>query len=189
MSIQKLKIATYCMMKKAQGYKLLKNPKGTPATTVKVLKYSDSINPKTLDISKSYETITKDFSKYNSPETTTNLDIEKYAFFNKKTKGFNIKKQVDYAKYRSDYHYSPISVATKGLVPTNELKNRDLKDLNTVVACRGFRNSRGRYIIQESTRADLVLKAYNDMKSSNEEKNAKNSLGFFKTLWANLKQG
>ena len=84
MSIQKLKIATYCMMKKAQGYKLLKNPKGTPATTVKVLKYSDSINPKTLDISKSYETITKDFSKYNSPETTTNLDIEKYAFFNKK---------------------------------------------------------------------------------------------------------
>ena len=78
MSIQKLKIAAYCIAKRVQGYQLLKNPKGTPATTVKVLKYSDSINPNTLDISKSYETISKDFSKYNAPETTKNLDIEKY---------------------------------------------------------------------------------------------------------------
>ena len=188
MNIQKLKIATYCIAKRVQGYQLLKNPKDTPATIAKVLKYSDSINPNTLDISKSYETISKDFSKYNTPETTKNLDIEKYAFFNPKTKGFKIKKQVDYAKYQSDFHYAPVEIATKGLVPRQKLATRNLDDLKQVVACSAIKDSRGKYVVHQSTRADLVLKAYNRYKAANEEQIAKHRPNFWKTLWQNLNQ-
>ena len=188
MSIQKLKIAAYCIAKRVQGYQLLKNPKGTPATTVKVLKYSDSINPDTLDISKSYETISKDFSKYNTPETTKNLDIEKYAFLNSKTKGFKIKKQVDYAKYRSDYHYAPVEIATKGLVPRQKLATRNFDDLKQVVVCSAIRDSKGKYVEHESTRADVVLRAYNRYKTANEERIAQNRPNFWSTLWENLNQ-
>ena len=188
MSIQKLKIAAYCISKRVQGYQLLKNPKGTPNTTVKVLKYSESINPKTLDISQSYETISKDFSKFNKLETTQNLDIEKYAFFNPKTPGFKIKKQVDYAKHQSDYHYAPVSIATKGLVSAGELNRRNLKALNDIVSCRGYRNKRGRYVVEQSTRADIVVNTYNRRKMVNEDLSSKNKRGFWKTLFENLKQ-
>lgn len=188
MSIQKLKIATYCIAKRMQGYQLLRNPKGAPATTVKVIKYSDNINPKTLDISKSYETISKDFTKYKEPETTKNLDIEKYAFFNSKTGGFKIKKQVDYIKHMSDYHFAPTEVSTKGLVPREKLVTRNLEDLQKVVVCSGYRDRNGNYTVRETTRADVVLKAYNSMKASNEERIAKNRPNFWQTLFYNLTQ-
>ena len=63
-----------------------------------------------------------------------------------------------------------------------------MDDLKQVVVCSAIRDSKGKYVEHESTRADVVLRAYNRYKKANEEKIAQNRPNFWSTLWENLNQ-
>ncbi len=69
MNIKELKAVAYATYLSAGGYKVLRNPKGTPSTVVRAIRYSHSIDPETLDKSETYKRITRDFAQ---PEKTKN---------------------------------------------------------------------------------------------------------------------
>jgi len=195
MIIKKLNIAAYSIKKRIQGYHLLKNPKGTPYTTVKLMKYSENINPKTLDIKNSYEKVTKQFLPLNKSETTEYLDISKFAFYNKKTNRLDTPKQAIYEKYSSNYKFLTEAYGEKGYIETEILNKRDLSPLDYIVSLRltGAKPSPLTYfgftpksIFQEKTLAQTVLENYNKAKLD-EKKQFKKS-NFWKTLWQNLNQ-
>ncbi len=193
MIIKKLNIAAYSIQKRIQGYHLLKNPKGTPFTTVRLMKYSESISPKTLDIKNSYEKITKQFSTFDRNETTEYLDISKYAFYNKKTNRLDTSKQAIYEKYSSDYRFSPEAYGEKGYIETEILSKRDLSAFDNIVSLSltGKKPSPLVYLgftpkstICEKTLAQTVLEDYNKAKLDKKQQFPKSN--FWKTLWHNL---
>ena len=87
MFVDKLKIISYALDMKKQGYQLLKNPKGTPSSIVRVIKHSKSMTSTKLDILERYERITTDFSKSVQHTTNESLNVMYY------TKSFDLANQ------------------------------------------------------------------------------------------------
>ncbi len=194
MITKKINTALYSIGKRLQGYHLLKNPKGTPYTTVKLIKYSENINPKTLDINKSYEKITKQVSGFENSETKEFLEVTNFVFYNNKTNKIDNKKQLIYEKYDGNKFYVPKTYLEKGYVPTHKLDKRDLSSLDNIVELKlsSARPSLLTYlgfapksVITEKTLAQTVLEKYNKTKLD-DKLNSAQKQNFWKTLWQNL---
>ncbi len=134
MDIKKIKITAYCLYKRAQGYQLLKNQKGTPYTTARFIKYAEAVNPETFDKTMSYQRVTKQFGGFEPTETFEYLDVERYMFFNRNTNKPKVAKVVDYAKYNSEYAIDPIKYGEKGNMNVLALEARDLSSLDELLA-------------------------------------------------------
>lgn len=194
MIIKKLDTAVYSIGKRLQGYHLLRNPEGTPFTTVRFIKYSENINPKTLDVEQFYEKITRQTSGFEDKETTEFLEVTNYAFYNDKTNTIDNKKQKIYERYNSKKFFTPEIYLEKGYIPAHKLDKRDVSPLNNVIRIQlqSNRNSPLRYlgftpksIVTKKTLAQTVLENYNKHKLD-KELTTPPKQNFWKTLWHNL---
>ena len=98
--VEKIKIANYALKMKKQGYQLLRNPKGTSSSVIRVLKHKKTYDPQTLDVYETYERITKDFSQ---PQNTVrdNLVVNYFT-----TLVDTAKKQIKRVKTKEFYRFS-----------------------------------------------------------------------------------
>ena len=88
MKLKNIKIYTYAITKRLQGYQLLKNPKGTSAYEVNMIKNSENIGYN-LDRFSSYTRISKNFT--TGQTVKKHLSISRYLFWTDKNK--EIKKE------------------------------------------------------------------------------------------------
>ena len=197
MKVHKLKVAIYSICQRLQGRQLLKNPKGTPATTVRTISHFSFINSKNLDIINCYTEYTKDFAKPSSPITTKYLNRIDWAFFNKEKKEFRRQKQIDFFQITNPYSAGICKEGIKGVVQKEELQKRDTDSLKEKVA-----KIKEEYVdfsmaflgyaaikeaIFEKSRAEIAIEQYKKKRHKMAQKEFKKA-GFWATLSSNLKQ-
>lgn len=197
MKVQKLKAAIYSIGQGLRGRQLLKNPKGTPATTVRTIEHFSFIEHDSLDIVNHYIEYTKDFANPKSPLTTKYLTRTDYAFFNKDKKELKRQKCLDFFQHTDPSSEGKYKNGVKGIVPYEVLQSRDKESLNEKVAkvkkeyidlsmafLGGFRVKEA---VFDKTRAEIAVDKYYKVQHKKAQKAFKKD-GFWTTLLKNLKQ-
>ena len=98
-AIDKIKTVAYATYLNANGYTVLKNPKGTPSTFVRAVRNRRGINTETLDTYETYKRVTLDLSQPKKKQIHEYFFRDNFAFFNKDSNKVDYKKQVHYSKY------------------------------------------------------------------------------------------
>lgn len=127
MNINKLKAVAYATYLSAGGYKVLRNPKGTPSTVVRAIRYSHSIDPETLDKSETYKRITRDFAQPEKTKIQEFLFRDDFAFYNKETKKVDYQNSMEYSRYTTD---KKDVYKIKNQIDFDILDKRNLKDIH-----------------------------------------------------------
>ena len=128
LNFPKIRVALWTVWQKHKGYDLIQNSRQIPYTTVRLIKSSKSIDRKTLDVTVSYEKLTKDFSKSERPETRETLKVCYYKFFDNEKNLIDTKKHKKYTKTQSDGKIT--NDIEKGKISPKILKARNLKSIN-----------------------------------------------------------
>ena len=127
MNVQKVKAALYSVYMNASGYTVLRNPKGTPPTVVRSIRYHHGIDPETLDTFETYKRVTLDVAQPKKEKIHEYLFKDNFAFYNKETKKLDYKNQVQYSRYeagKKDIHIN------KNWIENDILDKRDFKDIH-----------------------------------------------------------
>ncbi len=197
MKIQKLKAAIYSIGQGLRGRQLLKNPKGTPATTVRTIEHFSFIESGSLDIVNYYTEYTKDFANPKSPLTKKYLTRTDFAFFDKNKKELKRQKQLELFQYTAPSSEGKYIDKSKGVVPYEVLESRDKEPLNEKVAkvkeeyidlsmafLGGFRIKEA---VFDKTRAEIAVDKYYEQQQKKANKQFEKD-GFWTTLFKNLQQ-
>lgn len=195
MSIPKVKAAAYAIGQRIKGNHLLKNPKGTPATTVTTMMHTSGIDFITLDKSATYVVTTKDFSKKKPSVISKYLFVDNFSQYNKTTKNLDYSpKAVNYAKYKDKKLLFELS---KGVPDYNKLDKRDLSHMEkTFRRKETYTDFTGAFIGHIATKSVMVKKTFRELaldkyfaqRKKDEIKSVPFKRNFFKTLWQNLTQ-
>lgn len=197
MQIQKLQVALYSIGQHLQGNQLLKNPKGTPWTTVKTIEHLEYMSSRTLDISGQYITRIKDFSKKKPLEIIRFLFYNKYAQFNETTKEIDRTKHLNYLQTSNTSDPKLFKDGSKGNIPYEKLEKRNLEPIGRKIAhikeeyldfSMAFL---GVFAVKETTTEKtygeyIEEKYYKEKRQKAENEYPKQ--GFWKTLLHNLNQ-
>lgn len=197
MKVQKLKAAIYSIGQGLRGRQLLKNPKGTPATTVRTIEHFSFIESGSLDIVNYYTEYTKDFANPKSPLTKKYLTRTDFAFFDKNKKELKRQKQLELFQYTDPSSEGKYIDKSKGVVPYEVLESRDKEPLNEKVAkvkeeyidlsmafLGGFRIKEA---VFDKTRAEIAVDKYYEQQQKKANKQFEKD-GFWTTLFKNLQQ-
>ena len=197
MKVQTLKATLYAIGQGLRGRQLLKNPKGTPATTVRSIEKISYIDNTSLDVVNFYMEYTKDFAKPQSPTFIRQLERTDLAFFNKEKKEFKREKQAHFYKYTEPSTDIKPVWAEKNPVSYEELEKRDFSALKEKVAkvkeeyvdfsmaFLGF--AQVKEAVFDKTRAEIAVEQYHKKQEKMAQKEFKRD-GFWATLIKNLKQ-
>ena len=187
MGMQTLKIISYTISKRLQGYHLLKNSKEAPSSYVRMIKHFNYISNKLNQVDY-YERITKDFS-FKEPVTEEYLTTTKIPSFD------NITNKITYKNRNASYdRFCPPSKSLSSY--KNEFKEEELHlwldkvvktentiGINPLFAFIGpFPEEKTiKYTIRDMEQNKFYKKE--GQKFENRLKSYKN---FFTTLWHNL---
>ena len=192
MNTQKIKAFAYSVYLNAAGYRVLRNPKGTPATTVRAIRHHQRINPETLDTFESYKRVTKDFSQQKPKKTEEYFFRDSFAFYNKDTKKVDYKTQVQYSRFSSD---KKDVHANKNYIDNEILDKRSFKEIKkkrytkreqVVDMSKAFLGyvSSGTVTIRKSLAEVETDKYYDKLSKKHQEEN---NCSFISTIFHNLK--
>ena len=166
-------IVKYTLSKRLKGFKLLRNPKGTPKTTVSMVKVETSINEYN-DLTQTITRTTKDFSLPCKPEETDNLYTTRYSMDGRtlSNKKFILyvpeNKKYAFTARKSDYY----QLGERKLPEHNEEFRRASLNILLKEESKSFYKSNAEKFSEYTPPDDGV---------------AKTRPNFFKILWKNLK--
>lgn len=130
MNIHRLKATLFAIKKHYYGYQLLRNPKGTSPTTVRLIRKTNYIKEDTLDTFDKYHRITADFSK-DTPEITDEfLSSTHYNFYNEQNQKISEKKVTEYIRSGASESDKKVIEKNHG-VNKEELDSRNLVSIHT----------------------------------------------------------
>jgi len=166
-------IAKYALKKRIEGYKLLKNPKGTPKTQVSMIKTDRSFNEYN-DYVELTTRIRKDFSLPERPEETDSLYTVKIS---KDGRTLSDARTVLYVPLEKRFAES--AQKTHGIIPENRPEPEHNSD---------FYSAQRDIILNEESKHfyKSKLEKYSENFPYNES--IKTQSGFFRTLFNNLKK-
>lgn len=174
------------MLKRLEGYQLLKNPKGVSPYQVNMIKNTEMINF-SLDRFSTYERISKDFTSGQTKTIRKHLSVKRFMFWTEKNK--------EVKKARFSYKTEtgkPISVK-EDTVPAEMLNNRNFDYINRKCRVRkGYdvnmnKAFLGAYKIREVPVRESICEDEVTKFFDNERKKAqKETPSFWKVLKSNL---
>ncbi|MDE6477996.1 MAG: hypothetical protein K2L94_01980 [Alphaproteobacteria bacterium] len=185
MAVNKFKIIAYVLCRRMQGYQLLRNPAGTPGTSVKMIKARHWISPFTLDVYSTHDTVSVDFSDSNNHEKNEYLVCIRYAFWDESASKINYQKEMRYYKMRP----APVITRHKNIMDSDILGARNLAYINQVVGkTTGFKPVLFGFLLlghraydRDITRGENMVNQFRDAHA-----HRRHPRGFLKTLYHNL---
>lgn len=184
MDLKRVQVCTYSVLKRLQGYHLLKNPKGSSPYVVNMIKNTELISYD-LDRFSSYTRISKDFSTGHT--TRKYLSVNRYMFWTGK------KKEIKKERFNYKIENGKLLSVKETTIPIEELDNRtfdyiDKKSKHGTVHHTDFINMfLGNFNVKKvadykSIRELEMLQFFN----MQQKKSMENKISFWNVLKTNL---